>query len=72
MQEALSNNHTYLYANDKNIFDHSDVMEIENVFNKVLQMYAIALFIISHQFILVTVERNALFSVGKKTYHSLT
>ena len=34
MQEALSNNHTYLYANDKNIFDHSDVMEIENVFNK--------------------------------------
>ena len=33
--EALSNTHTYLYADDTSIFcQHKDVTEIENVFNK--------------------------------------
>ena len=34
MQEALSNNHTYLCANDQSIFDHREVLEVENVLNK--------------------------------------
>ena len=35
--EALSNTHTYLYADDTSIFcQHKDVMEIENVLNKEL------------------------------------
>ena len=35
ISQALSNTHTYLYADDTSIFcQHKDVMEIENVLNK--------------------------------------
>ena len=71
--QALSNTNTYLYAEDTSIFcQHKDFTEIENALNKNLQMYAIGLLILSYQFILVKMKQNALFSVGIRTYLSLT
>ena len=68
--QALSNVHTYLYADDTSIFcRHKDLTEIGNVLNK---EFALGLLTISYQFMLVKIKQNTFFSVGIRTYLSLT
>ena len=64
--QALSNTNTFLYANDKSIFcQPKDVMEIENVLNKEFAN-------VCDWFGLVKINQNEFFSVGIRTYLSLT
>lgn len=50
-----------------------NVTEIANVLSKEFVNYAIGLMIISYQFIFVKIKKlNIFFSVGKKTYKSLS
>ena len=67
--QALSNSHTYLYADEVSMtffYQYEDVTEIENILKKNLQMYAIGLLIISYQFILEKIKLNEFSTVRKK------
>ena len=73
---ALSNTRTFLYADVTSIFcQHKDVTELRKskmFWIKNLRVYAIRLLITRYQFILVKIKQNAFFSVGIRTYLSLT